>query len=65
MLLKASLILEVSITIFAYPVGQPKGRNLRLGIRFVDLVRQMLVESLLVNEIAVTITAVELCCVNG
>ena len=65
MLFKAFLILEVSVTILAYPLGQPKGRDLRFGLRFVDLVRQMLVESLLVNEIVVTIAAVELCCVNG
>ena len=69
MLFKASLVLEVSVTIFAYPFRQSKGRDLKfcigIGVRFVDLVRQMMVESLLVNEIAVTVAAVELCCVNG
>ena len=65
MLSKAFLVFEISVTIFAYPLGQTPRRDLRFGIRFVDFVRQMLVESLLVNEIAVTVAAVELCCVNG
>ena len=65
MLCKAFLVLEVSVTIVANPVGQTQGRDLSFVVRSVDFIRQMLLESLLINEIAVTVAAVELCCVNG
>ena len=65
MLFQAVLIPEVSFAVLAHPVGDSEGRDLRFGVRVVDFARQMLVESLLVKKVAVTITAMVLCCVDG
>jgi hypothetical protein len=58
MLFQRVSISKLSFAFFAYPVGEPGGRDVRFDVRVVDFVDQVLVESLLVNKIPVAIASV-------